>query len=305
MKLKILAVDDDLFILELICKIAARAGFPGVTVALSGERALEILDTSEDDFDCLMLDIQMPAMDGVELCRHVRAISAYRNVPIIMLTAMTEKRYIDSAFQAGATDYANKPLDIKQLGSRLRMAEKMTDATRRHVAVAPNFLAAGHGPSFNLSDKRHIDGIENLIRHAALGNYVAQLSRAGLAGSQVFAIKIDTIEKIYARASLDDFQYALTEAADAIRDVFKVGGYMMAYAGDGIFMLVSHDATLVPFIDFETEIQSLLDEKNTEYDNGEPLDIEISVGNPIRPSIGKVQRVQKTFECAVACAKRR
>jgi hypothetical protein len=55
----------------------------------------------------------------------------------------------------------------------------------------------------------------------------------------------------------------------------------------------------------EREIQDLLDEKNIEYDNGDPLDIEISIGNPIRPSASKTHRIRKTFDRAIARAENR
>lgn len=73
-EIRILVVDDDPFILELIPMISAKAGFSQVTPAASGEEALELLTGSDTLFDCLLLDISMPGMDGIELCRRVRQI---------------------------------------------------------------------------------------------------------------------------------------------------------------------------------------------------------------------------------------
>lgn len=307
--MKVLAVDDDSFILELLGMIAGRAGFTDISTALSGEIALDILNDDDVIFDCLLLDINMPGIDGIELCALVRAMPAYRKTPIIMLTARAEKDYIDRAFKAGATDYANKPFDIVELGARLRMAQEVVVA-RQEAAAAISTLDA-HRPkvanqhAFDLSDEVQIEGTKHLIEYAALGNYLTQLSRAGLVGSQVLAIKIDRIEAIYARGSSEEFLYALTEVADAVGDALRSNGYMMAYAGSGVFVVISSKATLEPSAELEAKVQDLLDEKNSEYDNGEPLDIEVSIGNPLRPNTSKTQRIRKTFDRAIARAENR
>ena len=308
--MKILAVDDDLFILELLPMMAARVGFTDVSTASSGAAALDMMNKGDVVFDCLLFDISMPGMNGIELCGLVRAIPAYKKTPIIMLTAMTDRDYIDRAFMAGATDYATKPFDIVELDSRLRAAEALVVAGTR--AVASHHTKTGAPQSHNmqsqltgLSEEMQIEGNEKLIRCEALKNYLAQLSRAGLASSQVVAIKIDQIETIYAKASPDEFLYALTEVADTIGDTFKVYGYMMAHAGNGFFLVVSSKASMESSVSLEDEIQSLLDERGTEYDNGDPLDIEITIGNPIRPSLSKTQQARKTFDRAIARAESR
>jgi hypothetical protein len=115
------------------------------------------------------------------------------------------------------------------------------------------------------------------------------LSRAGLAGSQVIAVMINVIETIYEKASTDEFLYALTEVAEAISDSTKTNVYTMAYAGSGIFLAVSNTASMESSVGMEAKIQSFLDERDSEYDNSDPLDIEVAVGNPLRPSLNKAE----------------
>lgn len=304
--MKVLAVDDDAFILELLTMIAARVGFFDISTALSGEAALDMLRDENSIFDCLLLDINMPGMDGIELCGLVRALPGYEKTPIVMLTAMAEKQFIDRAFKAGATDYANKPFDIVELQARLRILEELV--TARKIAASVSVQADERQSdvvdqhAFNISDEIEIEGVKDLIAYKALGNYLTQLSRAGITGSQILAIRIDQIETIYARASTEEFLYALTETADAIGAVLRIHRYMMAYAGTGTFVVVSSKATLEPSAELEAEIQNCLDERATEYDNGDPLDIEVSIGNPIRPSTNITERVRKTFDRAIARA---
>jgi PleD family two-component response regulator len=299
--MKILAVDDDLFILELLQLMVARAGFADISTATSGEIALDMMSKGDEVFDCLLLDISMPGMNGIELCGLARSIPAYSNTPIIMLTAMTDKSHIDGAFIAGATDYAAKPFDFVELDARLRAAEAMigskkTDQTQSDLTQKQ--------PSV-LSEVVQIKRIDALIGYNAFRNYLAQLSRAGLAGSQVIAVKIDDIETIYAKASADEFLYALTEVADAISDSIKTNGYMMAYAGNGTFLVVSNKASMEASVEMEAEIQSFLDDRDTEYDNSDPLDIEVAIGNPIRPSFNKSKHSRNTFARAIARAEMR
>jgi hypothetical protein len=79
--MKILAVDDDPFILELIPILSKKAGFPSITVASSGEHALKLLAQGDTVFDCFLFDISMPEMDGIELCRQVRQLADYAKTP--------------------------------------------------------------------------------------------------------------------------------------------------------------------------------------------------------------------------------
>jgi CheY-like chemotaxis protein len=299
--MKILAVDDDLFILELLQMMVSRAGFTDISTATSGEIALEMMNKGDEVFDCLLLDISMPGMTGIELCGLARAIPAYSKTPIIMLTAMTDRDNIDRAFIAGATDYATKPFDIVELDARLRAAEAMvgskkTDQTQSDLTFKKPAV---------LSAEVQIEGIDALIGYDVFRNYLAQLSRAGLAGSQVIAVKINDIETIYAKASADEFLYALTEVADAISDSIKTNGYMMAYAGNGTFLVVSNKASMEASVEMEAKIQSFLDDRDTEYDNSDPLDIEVTIGNPLRPSFNKSQHSRNTFARAIARAEMR
>ena len=306
--MKILAVDDDQFILELLVIMANRAGYTEVSTASSGEVALEML-TDVKAFDCLLFDISMPDMDGIELCGVVREIPAYSQTPIIMLTAVAEKGYVDRAFRSGATDYASKPLDIVELQARLRVAEKLVMAQQAIASATATVSAqesmSPQGQSDKLSSEVRVEGVKNLVEHEAFKNCLNQLSQAGLASSQVVAIKVDHIEKIYSRASANEFLYALAETADAISGVLQTSGYLMSYAGNGIFFVIADGTTLNLSLELETEIQHLLDERDTEYDNGDPMDIEISIGNSIRPRTSKTEHSWVTLDRAIARAEKR
>ena len=87
---------------------------------------MELLINRDVHFNCLLIDINMPDMDGIKLCSLVRSIPTYRTTPINMPTTIIERGFIDRAFKAGATDYANKSFDISEMGAHLRMAEEVS-----------------------------------------------------------------------------------------------------------------------------------------------------------------------------------
>ncbi len=126
--MRILAVDDDTHILEVLEAVLLDSGYREVVTTASPLDALKIATNSPKIFDCLLLDIQMPDMDGITLCRRMRMIRGYEEIPIVMLTAMTEREYVERAFEAGATDYLTKPFDVLEIGARLRVASKLRQA---------------------------------------------------------------------------------------------------------------------------------------------------------------------------------
>ena len=95
--MRILAVDDEPSILELLTTFLESEDDNDIVTASSGKQALAIIETSEIQFDCILVDIQMPEMNGITLCENIRAVPGYFHVPIIMLTAMSQKSYIEKA----------------------------------------------------------------------------------------------------------------------------------------------------------------------------------------------------------------
>ena len=121
-KIKILAVDDDPSILEVLEAALSSLENYDVYTAMSAAEGLEILTEHPETFTAALIDIQMPEMDGIEMCREVRKLPNYAEVPLIVVTAMSQRTYISDAFQAGANDYVTKPFDLIDLRSRVTSA---------------------------------------------------------------------------------------------------------------------------------------------------------------------------------------
>jgi DNA-binding response OmpR family regulator len=110
----ILVVDDDRKTAEIIRLYLERDGHQ-VLIAYDGQRALDLVRQHRPDL--LVLDLMLPAIDGVALCRLLRAESA---VPIIMLTARTTEDDVLTGLDAGADDYIAKPFSPRQVAARVR-----------------------------------------------------------------------------------------------------------------------------------------------------------------------------------------
>lgn len=113
-KLNVLVVDDDPRLLRLVRVNLERAGF-GVATAGGGAAALDEMAASPPD--AVILDITMPGLDGFTLTQQIREIS---NVPIILLTALSEQSQKVKGLEIGADDYITKPFDPDELVARLR-----------------------------------------------------------------------------------------------------------------------------------------------------------------------------------------
>jgi CheY-like chemotaxis protein len=242
--MKILAADDDPIILEILSRFLDAVGEYDVTLAESAPDALGILaGKSAPQFDCFLLDIQMPGMDGVALVRRIREMEAYRNAPIMMLTALSEKRYIDSAFAAGATDYVTKPFDLTELRARINMAEQLVLSRKSAATPASDADSLLHCPPetdhIDLHTPLTLHDIKNVIACAAMENYVARLSRSSLFGSTVFAFALRTVNSFCDTLSGAEFSFLIENVAEVISDCLSDHQFLMTYAGNGAYVCIT------------------------------------------------------------------
>jgi len=114
---KILAVDDEEDILELLRFNLAKEGF-AVVCAASGEEALKAALSQRPDL--ILLDLLLPAMDGLEVARRLKSNPSTQEIPVIMVTAKGEEADIVAGLEVGAEDYITKPFSRKVLIARVR-----------------------------------------------------------------------------------------------------------------------------------------------------------------------------------------
>ena len=125
---KILIVEDEQDILQLVKHYLEKEGFRPVT-AMSGLEALK--KVKEDKPDLVVLDLMLPEMDGLEVCKRLRSVPDTAMLPILMLTAKAEESDTVVGLELGADDYVTKPFSPKALVARVK-------ALLRRVERAPS-----------------------------------------------------------------------------------------------------------------------------------------------------------------------
>ena len=306
--MRILAVDDNPFILDFLPAILQKTDFPDVSVASSGPQALDLLAEADAPFDRLLLDIEMPEMDGITLCRRIRSLQAYHNTPILMLTLKSDPVSIEQAFAAGANDYITKPFEIKEIATRLRVAKRMTEISDTVPRLTP-YTMTKHGlpgiHKFHVEDPVFVTGINQMVLPFSLGNYLSQLSRTNLKICQSFAIKIDDIDARYSNGTSREFAGAIAAAAQTIAQVVDCPQLLMAYNGDGTILCIVTEERAPIWQDLEHRIQSQLNKIDLRDDDGRAMKITLSVGRAVHPSANRTQRVKFTFDRVIRLAEAR
>ncbi len=107
-KSRILVVDDDRSVRRLLEMTFGLEGYD-VGSAVDGEAALVEAESTTPDL--IVLDVMMPGIDGVEVCRRLRAIQSMRTVPVILLSAKAQREDIEAGLACGAQRYVTKPFD--------------------------------------------------------------------------------------------------------------------------------------------------------------------------------------------------
>jgi DNA-binding response OmpR family regulator len=125
-KSRILIVEDEQDVAGLIKHAVERNGDAEAEIVGSGESALKAV--SERPPDLLVLDLNLPVLDGVEVCRILRSRSDTKRLPIIILTARATEDERVSGLEIGADDYITKPFSLRELTARVRAVLRRADA---------------------------------------------------------------------------------------------------------------------------------------------------------------------------------
>jgi len=138
---RILVVEDDRDIAELVARYLEKAGFAVETLA-SGKEALAAI--AKQPPDLLVLDLMLPQVDGLEICRYLRGHEQTSAIPIIMLTARAEESDRIVGLELGADDYIAKPFSPNELVARVRAL--LRRARRPAGGPAPTAASLTYGP---------------------------------------------------------------------------------------------------------------------------------------------------------------
>ncbi|NQV33295.1 MAG: response regulator transcription factor [Phycisphaeraceae bacterium] len=131
-KNRVLIVDDEEDIRELVELYLGRDGYD-ILACETGEQALEIVRT--ESIDLIVLDLMLPGISGLDVCKRLKANRKTESIPIVMLTAKGEDADVVSGLELGADDYVTKPFSGKVLAARVRRILKRIDADDQEMPV--------------------------------------------------------------------------------------------------------------------------------------------------------------------------
>ncbi len=231
--MRILAVDDDSIIRDLLQISLSKAGYFESSFAESGAQALDMIDAAEQPFECLLLDVNMPEMDGIELCTRIRAMPDYADVPIIMITRLDHGKYISKAFDAGASDYIVKPFEPTEIGMRVGLAKRRLDSQ-----LAANAVEASETPDAPdgvlpcaLSEAFALRKVPGAVRVEEMEKNL--LALPSFSRFRICVLKIVNVEELFADQPLREFRQTVQTVAMILAELLWDEDMQMSYLGDG------------------------------------------------------------------------
>jgi class 3 adenylate cyclase len=239
---RILVVDDNAANVDILRMRLAAQGYEIVT-ATDGEEALTAV--TEHQPDLILLDVMMPKLDGIEVCRRLRADPTLHFIPIVLVTAKSDSKDVVAALEAGGDEYLTKPLDHAALGARVKSMlriKALQDEVRRQADALKEW---------NLKlETRVSEQVAQLDRMGQLKRFFSPtVADAIIAGGEKSILTPHRREICYVFLDLRGFT-AFTDAAEpeevdtVLREyhaamgnlVTQYEGTLDRFAGDGILM---------------------------------------------------------------------
>lgn len=254
--MRILAVDDDPIILDLLKGALPGAHGYDLVCCASAEEALDTLADETNRFECFLLDIMLPGIDGIELCENLRGLDTYRTTPIIMITASKEPGLMGRAFHAGATDFVTKPLDGMELGARINTAGMLNNSLLREREAQHSLaeMTAKLKLQFEESIELETEGVTDLI---TMENDLLRMHE-GLYAMTLFAVDVLGMESTYRNTTARAFRRQLEQVATALRGELAGAPWKLAYVGGGRFAAVSMSRKRPNFEVMRAQMQATL-----------------------------------------------
>ncbi|MGG1664251.1 ATP-binding protein [Brevibacillus sp. NRS-1366] len=216
----ILIVDDDPVNLHVLEAILPPDEYD-VTMVTRGKEALAILDTKE--WDLVISDIMMPQMSGYELTRMIRKRFTLTELPILLLTARSQPKDIQSGFLAGANDYVTKPVEAIEIRSRIDALTTVKQSVREQLRLEAAWLQAQIQPHFlfnalhavialsdmDLDKMRHLlnefsNYLRNKFKFQNMDEFVLIEDELSLVRSYLYIEKVRFGEKLQVVWKIDD-----------------------------------------------------------------------------------------------------
>jgi diguanylate cyclase (GGDEF)-like protein len=234
--MRILIGDDSLTHRVMLEAIVRRWGYEAV-LAEDGQQAWELLSAPEAP-RLVLLDWEMPGLDGLEVCRRVRARQDQDPPYILLLTARQETADIVAGLDAGANDYISKPFENTELHARLRVGARMLDLQRELISAREALeFQANH------------DALTGLMNRGAVMRAMEQAMQAAGQGGQTLQIgliDVDHFKQINDSHGHPAGDAVLQAVSRRIESVLRAGDLVGRYGGEEFLLLVNGEVDEAP-----------------------------------------------------------
>ena len=307
--MKILAVDDDPLILQLLKTTLDLSGFEDVTLAESAVEAAQVIAQADPPFECFLFDMRMPEIEGDDLCYWVRHLPGHTSTPIVMVTGLASKADVDRAFAAGASDYITKPIDLSDLDSRLRKIDKKRAERGFQPPKSVSLLGENRDgiDRVDFNSPMEIGSTPGEISIQALENYLNQISRTGPHNIYAFAFAVQDAAKLHFICSRDEFSGILQATGESISKQLGAPGFFLSYAGGGSFagVIQATDADEFEWETIEKSVQDSLRFTKIPVKKGAPINVVPYTGMPRKLSVGSGEKLVGTLYHVIVEAEER
>lgn len=251
--MSILIVDDSATVRLIIKSILNEAGYKDLLFASSAREAFEKLGI---DFqsrtplrtglepDLILLDIVLPDLDGIEICRAVKSIEHLQNIPVLMVTGLTETEILKNAFMAGAMDYITKPLNsielLVRIGSALKLKQEMDRRKAREQELLELTMELEKAIQ-KLNQLSSMDGLTGVANRRRFEEYMGSEWARGIRNGKPLSIILMDID--FFKAYNDTYGHlagdeCLKTVAMAIKETLKRPGDLICRYGGEEFAVI-------------------------------------------------------------------
>ncbi|AWN72985.1 TPA: adenylate/guanylate cyclase domain-containing protein [Legionella anisa] len=297
----ILIVDDSATMRLITCDALTKVGF-NVIQAENGEAALTLLKTTKPD--AILLDVEMPGLNGFEVCAKIRKLPDLLYLPIMMVTGLEDYESVNKAFQVGATDFTTKPINPTLLGYRVRYMVR-TNSYFQDLQIAEQKVRALNEELIN----KLVEIQQNAI---AVARFVPQDFLKVLNRKNITDIKLgDCVEKVMTVLFLDIKSFTTMAERLSPVEIFNLVNTLMSYLdpailkNSGLIDKYIGDAIMALFNDPDDAVVAALDmlealksfNATRVSDNLPPISVGIGIntGNLIVGTVG----FEKRMDCSV------
>jgi len=246
----ILIVDDNPQNLQVLGSMLKEHGYKPAA-AQNGEKAIEFVQKKSPDL--ILLDIMMPGMDGIEVCRRFKAHEFTKDIPIIFITALSEIKDKLKAFAIGGVDYITKPFITEEVLARINVHIRLKEALEKLVQVS-------------ITDE--MTGVFN--RRFAYEVITKQIETAKRTKENfvICYIDIDNLKKINDSHGHAEGDFLINTVVEALKQITRSSDYIFRMGGDEFLLIFPN----IQLQQFNALINRIIQQLNSKEIHNQPID---------------------------------